>query len=139
MSMENVTLTPYLHFSGNCEEALNTYQDILGGRLEIENRYDNPNMNAPEEYHDKILHARFYNGECLFMACDVFPGQTVQAGMNIALSLDFKDLKQAKYVFSKFAKDSEVHVPFEKQFWGDWHGNLTDQYEIRWMINHMKN
>ncbi len=139
MSKKNITLTPYLHFLGNCEEALNTYQNILGGRFEIENRYDNPNMNAPEEYRDKVLHARFYNGNCLFMACDVFPGQTVKSGRNVALSLDFKDLNQAKNVFSAFSNDGKINVPFEKQFWGDWHGNLTDQYGIRWMINHIEN
>lgn len=138
MSTNDLTLTPYLHFPGNCEDALNTYQEILGGRFEIQNRYDNPNINAPKEYQDKVLHARFYNGKCLFMACDMFPGQTVKSSMAVALSLDFNDLKQAENVFSAFAKDGELHVPFEKQFWGDWHGNLTDQYGIRWMINHIE-
>lgn len=138
MSKKNLTLTPYLHFDGNCEEALTTYRKILGGRFEIQNRYDNPNMNAPEEYQDKVLHARFYTDKCLFMACDVFPGQAVNNGTAIALSLDFKDMEQAKKIFLKFADDGEVHVPFEKQFWGDWHGNLTDRFGIRWMINHIE-
>lgn len=139
MSKEEVTLTPYIHFAGNCEEALETYKEILGGRFEIQERYDNPNMNAPEEYREKVLHARFYNDACQFMACDVFPGQTVSSGSAIALSLDFKNRTQAQNIFSEFAKRGEVHIPFEKQFWGDWHGNLTDEFGIRWMVNHIEN
>lgn len=136
MSMNNLTLTPYIHFAGNCEEALNTYQEILGGSFEIVNRYDNPAMGAPGNYKNKILHASFNKDKCLFMACDVFPGQQVTKGMAIALSLDFNDLNQAKKVFAAFANEGEVHVPFDKQFWGTWHGNLTDRFGIRWMVNH---
>jgi uncharacterized glyoxalase superfamily protein PhnB len=29
----------------------------------------------------------------------------------------------------------DVHIPFKKQFWGDWHGNFKDRFGIRWMVN----
>ena len=38
---------------GDCEEALNFYRDILGGEVTIVNRYDNPAMNAPEDYKNR--------------------------------------------------------------------------------------
>lgn len=136
----DITLTPYIHFSGNCEEALNTYKEVLGGSIEVEQRYDNPNMKAPDDYKDKILHARFlYGDHLMFMACDVFPGQSAKKGSgDTALSINVNNLEEAKRIFSEFEKAGEVHVPFEKQFWGDWHGNLTDSYGIRWMVNYMK-
>lgn len=140
MSDHQITLTPYIHFSGNCEEALNTYKEILGGSIDVEQRYDNPNMKAPDDYKDKILHARFMHGnDLLFMACDVFPGQSANKGSgDAALSINVNNLEEAKRIFSEFEKTGEAHVPFEKQFWGDWHGNLTDSYGIRWMVNYME-
>lgn len=129
-------LIPYLNFEGNCEEALNYYKDILNGRIEIQSRYDNPAMKAPENYKDKVLHGRLYFGDLVIYASDVFPGGTAQNGSgDVALSLDVADVATGKNVFDQLAADGKVHVPFEKQFWGSWHGNLTDKYGIRWMVN----
>lgn len=134
--MENITLIPYLHFEGNCEEALNWYNQILGGTVDIVNRYDNPAMNAPEEYKDKVLHARFHFGDNTIMAGDVFPGKSAKKSSgDTALALGLDDVERAREVFDALSEEAEAHVPFEKQFWGEWHGNLTDRYGIRWMVS----
>lgn len=137
MSSNEITLIPYLHFEGACEEALNRYQKILGGTVEIMERYDKPEMNAPEEYKNKVLHARFYFGENTIMASDVFPGESAGSGTGDAsLSITVDDLEKAGKMFDALAEGGEVGVPFEKQFWGAWHGNLTDRFGIRWMVNY---
>ena len=51
------SLTAYLNFTGNCEEALNHYAKIFAGKVTVANRYDNPAMIVPKEFDDKILHA----------------------------------------------------------------------------------
>lgn len=137
MSNHEITLIPYLHFGGNCEEALTTYKEILGGTVEIRERYDNPEMNAPDDYKDKVLHARFYFGDNTIMASDVFPGQPVENGSgDAALSVTVDDLDKAKKIFNSLTEEGEIGVPFEKQFWGAWHGNLTDRFGVRWMVNY---
>lgn len=130
-------LIPYLNFNGNCEEALNSYKEILNGKVEIVNRYDNPAMNAPEEYKNKILHARFYAEGIEFFASDVLPGKAQETNVKsrIAMSLAVEDPDRANVIFEKFALIGKVRIPFKKQFWGDWHGNLVDRYGIAWMIN----
>jgi PhnB protein len=138
MSKNKINLIPYLHFTGNCEEALKSYKSILGGRFEIQSRYDNSSVHVPEGFQNKVVHARFYINAFLFMAADVFFEQNEKNGLPIALSLDLYDMKKAQSIYSKFSEEGEVHIPFEKQFWGDWHGNLTDQYGIRWMINYIE-
>ena len=62
MSNTQIEMMPYLSFRGNCEEALHFYSEILDGQIEIVSRYDNPAMNAPEDFKNKILHARFSFG-----------------------------------------------------------------------------
>jgi PhnB protein len=128
-------LIPYLHFGGNCEEALNSYKKILNAKIDNISRFDNPAMQVPEEYKNKILHAVFaFNGNQVY-ASDVFPGQSV-TGNNIALSLSVDDLEESKKIFSELSKGGKVLVNYEKQFWGDWHGNFIDRYGIYWMVNY---
>lgn len=136
MSVKEIELMPYLQYQGNCEEALLFYKDILEGRIEIVSRYDNPAMNAPEGFKNKILHASFYFGKYQFLASDSMPknaGEIFQP--NISMSLGLHDEEQAKSVFEQLSEGGKIHIPFKKQFWGDWHGNFTDRFGIRWMVN----
>ena len=135
MNNKEIALIPYLNFQGNCEEALTAYRKILGGSIEIIERYDNPAMQAPEEYRDKVLHARYRFSDNEVYASDVFPGQTLGDSRNVAMSLSFAELEKAKQAFAQLADGGTVNVPFEKQFWGAWHGNLMDKFGIYWMIN----
>jgi len=136
MANTEMELMPYLQFQGNCEEALNYYKEILDGRIEIVSRFDNPAMNAPEDFKNKILHAAFYFGKYQLFASDTMPKNITEAfHPNISLSLGFHDEDQAKMIFDKLSADGKIHVPFKKQFWGDWHGNFTDRFGIRWMVN----
>lgn len=129
-------LIPYLNFEGNCEEALNYYKDILGGRVEIQTRYDNPAMNAPEDYKNKVLHGRLYFGDKAIYASDIFPGKKAHKNSgDVQLSLDVSDPETGKKIFDQLAEGGKTGLAFEKQFWGDWHGNLTDKFGIRWMVN----
>lgn len=130
-------LIPYLNFHGDCEEALNKYKEIFDGKFEIVNRYDNPAMNAPDDYKNKILHARFYAGEVEFFASDIMPGREVEekTSRRVALSLAIENSDKATEIFEQLADGGKVNIPFKKQFWGDWHGNLTDRFGIFWMVN----
>lgn len=132
-------MIPYLQYQGNCEEALLFYKDILDGRVEIVSRYDNPALNAPDNYRNKILHAVFYFGKHRLFVSDSMPKNLHEPfHPNISLSLGFRDEELAKPFFEKLSAGGEIHIPFKKQFWGDWHGNFTDRYGIRWMINSTK-
>lgn len=136
--MENTELDmmPYLSFPGNCEDALFFYKGVLDGQVEIVSRYDNPAMNAPDDFKNKILHSVFKFGRYILFASDVMPkNQYEPLSSNIALSLGLSDEKLAAEIFEKLSAGGKIHIPFKKQFWGDWHGNFTDRFGIRWMVN----
>jgi PhnB protein len=136
MSNFQLEMMPYLSFQGNCEEALHLYKDILEGQIEIVSRYDNPAMNVPAEFKNKILHARFSFGNYMLFASDVMPKkQEEKMTSNIAISLGFHDEEVAKNIFDRLSTGGDIHIPFKKQFWGDWHGNFRDRFGIRWMMN----
>jgi PhnB protein len=136
MTNTDMDLVPYLQYQGNCEEALNFYKEILNGRIEIASRYDNPAMNAPEDFKNKILHARFYFGKYMLFASDMMP-KKINEGLlsNISISLGLHDEEFAKDIFDRLSNGGKINIPFKKQFWGDWHGNFEDRFGIRWMVN----
>ncbi len=137
MSMQEIKLEPYISFYGDCEEALNFYKKVFNGNFEIHQRYDNPAMNAPKEFHNKVLHASLQFGSITILASDIISKQKEEAhsSSDVALSLTFPDNEEAQQVFEQLSEGGKVMVPFTKQFWGAWHGNLRDRFGIRWMIN----
>lgn len=138
MPNKTARLIPYLTFDGNCEEALHFYQDILGGNLTVVTRYNNPAMNAPEHYKDKILHARLEVNEFFAIyASDTWPGKPTRKNSgDVSFSIIYKDtIEEAQKVYDKLAEGGKASMPFAKQFWGDYHGNLVDRYGIHWNIN----
>lgn len=136
MSNQNTRLVPYINFEGNCEEALNFYSQILKGKVIIVQRYDVPEMKVPKEYREKVLHASLQFDDNEIFACDIFPGsKTKKSSGDVALSLLPDNQEEGRRIFNKLAEGGEVHHKYEKQFWGDWHGNLTDKYGIRWSVN----
>jgi PhnB protein len=51
-------LCPYLHFSGNCREAMTFYQACLGGELKMQTVGESPMVGQmPPEMHKNILHS----------------------------------------------------------------------------------
>lgn len=136
MTRQNIRLVPYLFFEGNCEEALSFYSGILNGKVTVEQRYDAPEMQAPEEYRNKVLHASMRFGENELLVADTFPGSKTQGSSgDVALSISTDDLEDGQRIFAALAEGGKVHHAYEKQFWGDWHGNLTDKYGMRWLVN----
>ena len=107
-----IELMPYLQFQGNCEEALHFYKDILDGRIEIISRYDNPAMNAPEDFKNKILHAAFYFGRYQLFASDMMPKNAAEVfHPNISMSLGLHD-EDAGKVCIRQAERREVKFIF---------------------------
>ena len=51
-----MSFSPYLFFVGSCREAMNTYQSIFGGELDIVTAADLPDA-PPEAPKDAIMHA----------------------------------------------------------------------------------
>lgn len=132
--MAQINLEPYLFFNGNCREAMEFYKSIFGGELEIneadpEQMGDMPNK---DWFKSKIMHASL-KGPVNLMASDS-PTASEKAA-KIELSLGGTDGDQMRKTFDTLAEGGKVKQPLEKMFWGDVYGQLTDKYNIDWMMN----
>lgn len=130
-----MTLTPYLHFSGNSEEALNFYKGVLNGEITMISRYGDGPMQVDEDWKNKIMHARLKFGNSELFVSDGPKGYTSGTGGNIQLSVDVPDVNKIDDVFNKMAEGGKVTMPMQDTFWGARFGMLQDKFGVGWMFN----
>ena len=124
-------LNPYLSFDGTAREAMEFYQGVLGGDLDVMTFGEYGGSPAEGVMHS---HLRTPGGLNL-MAADVPEGESRTAGTNITLSLSGDDADALGGYFEKLSEGGQVMMPLEKQMWGDSFGMLTDRFGVQWMVN----
>ncbi|MES2436786.1 MAG: VOC family protein [Patescibacteria group bacterium] len=128
-------LNPYINFDGNAKEAMQFYQTVFGGKLDLSTFKDGGMPHSPADA-DKIMHAMLVadNGMTL-MASDTPPGVPFIAGGNISISLSGDNQEELQGYWNKLAEGGNIAMPLEKAPWGDMFGLLNDKYDISWMVN----
>lgn len=129
----------YLHFNGNCEEAMTFYKDILGGEFSTFMRFkDTPKevFNSPEFAQDWVMHCTLEFGGTLLMASDYLnENQPFQAGNNFAVSVNVDSIEEGQTIFNGFSEGGKVLMPFEDAFWGGKFGMVLDKFGVTWMFS----
>ena len=128
-------LIPYIHYSGNAEEALNFYVSALGGSIQQLGRYGDSPMDTDEDWKQKVMHARLVFDDNMIMISDSFKGQPISTGGNVQLSVDVEDTDRLEIVFNKMAEGGTITMPLADTFWGARFGMLKDKFGVSWMFN----
>jgi len=130
-----LNLNPYLFFNGNCEEALQTYERVLGGKIEnLVKHKDSPDKNVPAGWGDKVLHGRFTIGDNVLMVSDA-PPQHAQNPQGFFVNINVPDSATGERIFNALAQGGSVKQAYGKTFWTEGFGMLVDRFGIPWMIN----
>jgi PhnB protein len=129
-------LNPYVFYDGNCEAAFKFYEKTLGGKIEmlLRNEEAPPEMPAPPERKQKIMHARMTIGGDVLMASDA-PPDHFHKPQGFAVSLTFDDPTEAERKFTALCAGGSVNMPFGKTFFSKGFGMGIDQFGIPWMVN----
>jgi len=125
-------LNPYIGFKEGAREALEFYQSVFGGTLDINTFGDFGAAQKPEDT-DKVMHARLTTDEGFtLMGADTMDDE---AGSRISISISGDDESVLSGYWDKLSEGGNIAVPFEKQMWGDLFGMCTDKFGITWMVN----
>jgi PhnB protein len=136
----------YLNFMGNCEEAFNHYKKVF--KTEFSNgpmRFKDmpPNDKAPalaETDKNKVMHVSLpiLDGTQI-MGTDVLEtmGQKLVVGNNFTISLNPDTKGEADRLFTELSGGGADAVAPHDEFWGYW-GTCKDRFGVRWMFNVMK-
>lgn len=131
-------LIPYLSFNGNCEEAVNFYQKVLGGETQILHFKDAPpNPEFPVQDHLKnlVLHAELRKEGHVIRFSDTFPGVPFNPGNTISFSLEFNTEEETKAVYETLSEGGHVEMKLQKTFFSPLYGKFTDRFGINWQVS----
>lgn len=131
-----MSFVPYLFFSGDCAEAFQRYQEVLGGELEVMTHADLPPdaEPMPGATPEMVMHAALTVGDtCLYGSDDPTGDGGAKTGIGVAYSCS--DAGEAKRIFDALSEGGEVQMPFAATFWSPGFGSCTDRYGVPWMID----
>jgi PhnB protein len=127
-------LNPYIGFVDNARQALEFYQEVLGGTLTMNTFGEFGQADAPNA--TKIMHGQLETDSgMVLMAADAAEDASGESGDNISLSLSGDDADELRGYWGKLSADGTVLVPLEKQMWGDEFGMCADRFGTKWMVN----
>lgn len=126
-----MTLTPYLSFNGNCEEAMKFYHECLGGDLDLQKVGDSPAAEHMQGKENQVLHSMLKSDGIVLMASDMVMEGEAKPGTNMTLTLSGGSLEDVKKYFEKLSEGGKVRQPLQATFFGTY-GDLVDKYGFAW-------
>ncbi len=138
------TVSIYLNFPRNTEEAFNFYKEVFGGEFEghVARMGDAPfaegQLPLADEDKNLVMHV------CLpiidgfkLMGTDApeSMGLTVNIGNNLYINLLTDTRAETEALFGKLSEGGNIDMPLQDMFWGDYFGSLVDKFGVQWMLN----
>jgi PhnB protein len=132
--MSRQYLGPYVNFQGRAREAMEFYQKVLGGKLDLQTMNEK-GLSKPAGPGDRITHARLDADGATVIASDGHPTYPPQVGDNMAIALGGTDTDRLTKVFNGLAEGGKTKGTLTKQPSGAEVGWLTDKFGINWMVS----
>lgn len=130
-----MSFDPYLHFQGNCREAMTWYAEVFGGELYVMTYGDMPPQpDMPVMDSDLVMHACVTAKGRMLMASDFPPGMGGEAQQAVSISHGCDSRVEAEALFTRMKEGGEIVMPFSDTFWADGFGMLKDRFGTHWMI-----
>ncbi|HEX7360269.1 MAG TPA: VOC family protein [Bryobacteraceae bacterium] len=129
-------VNPYLFFNGQCEAAFQFYEQCLGGKIVAIHRFEGSPMTGqvPSDWGNKVMHISLQVGSQVLMGSDA-TGEHYQKPQGFRICLGFKNTADGERVFKALVEGGTAHMPFQKTFWSEGFGMLSDRFGIPWMIS----
>ncbi len=133
----SVAITPYLFFSGRCDEALEFYRKALGAEVEMKMYFNQSPDPVPAGmlqpgFENKVMHASVSVRGARFMASDGCDDSSKFGGFQLALTVATE--AEAQRAFDALAEGGKVQMPLGKTFWSPCYGMVTDPFNVGWMV-----
>lgn len=130
-------LNPYLNFlDGKTREAMEFYQSILGGDLNVMTFGD---MGVEGPAAPQVMHSSLATPAGFTIFAADAPAEFVQitVGDNISVSMsgDAESADDLRSWFTQLMEGGTLTMELGVQAWGDEFGSGTDKYGINWLVN----
>jgi PhnB protein len=138
------TVSTYLNFDGNTEEAFLHYKDVFRTEFvgEIARMGDVPvgpeGSNPSEQDANLVVNVTLpISGGHILQGTDATAsmGFTLNQGNNVYICIDPDTREEADRLFAALSAGGVVQMEMADMFWGDYFGSLVDKFGVQWMIN----
>lgn len=138
------TVSTYLNFKRETEEAFNFYKSVFGGEfMGGIMRYSDmpPEENAPtipDDVKNLVLHMALpIAGGHMLMGSDAPEGMgfNLNPGNSVYVVLSPDSKEEATRLFNALSEGGSVEMDLQDTFWGAYYGSFLDKFGIGWMIN----
>ena len=127
-------LDAYVNYRGTCEDAFRYYEQHLGGRITgLARHRDQPNPNIPDNWKDKVLHARIEIGATIVMGADI-PNAEPMRSAYLTLTLDSE--QDAERIYAALTEGGEIFMKLERTPFANRFAMLRDKFGASWMLLH---
>ncbi|MBE2275641.1 MAG: VOC family protein [Rhodobacteraceae bacterium] len=130
-----MSFDPYIHFQGNCREALAAYQALFGGELHIMGYDQMPDAPPEMKGSPLVMHAALMVGGRALFASDFPPGMEGDPQKAITISHTAATIDEAKRIFAALGEGGAVVMEFQPTFWSDGFGMVKDRFGTHWMVS----
>jgi len=127
-------LGPYINFQGRAREAMEFYQKVLGGDLDLQTMNEQ-GVPKPAASGDRITYARLDADGALIIASDGHPDYPAKVGEHMAIALGGTDKDGLTRAFNGLAEGGKIKGPLAVQPGGAAVGWLADKFGINWMVS----
>jgi PhnB protein len=133
-----MNISAHLNFNGQCKEAFEFYEKLLGGKITGSMTWGEMPGEAsdhfPPETKKLIMHTALEVGNYVIMGADSPPGQ-YEKPKGITVAIGAKDKSETERIFNALSDGGSVTMPFQQTFWSPGFGMCVDRYGIPWMVN----
>src|SRR5690606_17030435 len=133
----------YLHFNGDCYQAMTHYAEVLGGTVAgVFRNADAPDAESRMPGGDHlVLNMAIRLGETMMMASDCPEEGCAEAMYRVptgfAVSIDPGSNAEFDRVYAALADGArQVQMAPAETFWADRFAMFTDRFGTPWMLNH---
>ena len=126
-----------LAFKGQCREAFELYEKVLGSKISVMNTFGGSNVKLPPgsstSASEQISFAELQIGDYAILGNDVPEAEyRPMQGFNIALHV--KTAAETRQIFDTFSQCGQIVTPLSDVAWSSAFGIVTDRFGTPWLI-----
>jgi PhnB protein len=131
------TISPWINFNGNAEEAFNFYKSVFGGEFANITRFKDiasAEFQVAESDANKLMRITLpIHGENMLIGNDVpeFMGKVNESENRSKIYVGVDSKEEAEKIFNGLSLGGRVEVPIGE---GSYFGMFRDKYGIEWVV-----
>lgn len=140
------SVSTYLNFPGNTEEAFNYYKSIFGGEFDgkgIMRMGDVPPQPGQPPMTDEVKKLVMHVSLPILAGHKLMGTDSTESmgfppivfGNNSYINLEPDTRAETDRLFTALSAGGKVEMEPQEMFWGDYFGSCRDKYGVQWMFN----